>query len=188
MKKSDEQRLRLLVRFFIATLVSIPLVTILVLPPGTLNEYITVNDMSLAAPFVIEFMSFYFLYAFVKNKSKMSEKERKLLIVLVSGIFILFSIPVIIAQIVNPIPGIPQYSIFTLLLYAYVSLILNTRAISESSEVVEKYFMGRYITPGLTSLIVMFIVAISTSVELNAVVLYLVIKNYIFVFSGKTSR
>ena len=170
-------------KLLLATVFSLPLVFLLILPHGTLDTFVTAKDIILAAPFVLEFMSFYALYEFTRNQSHASVHEQKLLIILVVGLFVLLGTPVFIGALAQPVPGVSAFGIVFMLLYALLNLIVNTKAVSGSRKRIRQYFARRYIWPGITALSAMLVLLLITSVELNAVALYFIVKNYVSALS-----
>ncbi len=170
-------------KLLIALLLSVPLVPLLILPTGTLDDAITGRDVLLAAPFVLEFMGFYVLYLFTKNQSSFTAHEQKLLLLLAGGYFAVLGIPVLITAIVQPTAGVSTWGFVLMMAYAFTSLLVNTWKVSQSHENISKYFSRRYIWPAVASLAIVLFLILTTKTELNGIALYFIIKNFIFAFS-----
>lgn len=172
----------------IATLASLPIAFFLVAPKGTLNSFITAKDVIVAAPFVLEFLCFYFLYAFTKNHGKFTKYEQQLLLLLAIGPFVLLGTPVFIPQLLRPTTNVSALWLAVMLAYALASLILNTVQISKSSKHISDYVFRRYLFPAVVSVAIVLIIYSSTSIELHMVAVYFIAKNYIFALSGFSNQ
>lgn len=162
-----------------AFLLSLPLLPSLFVEKETLNQAINSDQVLLAAPVALEFLSFYFLYAFVKDRNSIhSASEKKALWVLVVGIFLIIGIPVLITAAASGLDRKLQIAFVTGFVYAFISLIINSKRIIDSSDKVTGYFRRRYILPGFASIVVTVVLALISPFTVNAVIAYYIFKNF----------
>jgi hypothetical protein len=164
---------------FVATLMCLPLIPLIVLEPGTLSKDLTPKDILLAAPIFLEFMGFYAVYLLSQTQGRFSHHERKLVLLLAVGIFFIMATPVIISEIVKPVAGVSLIGFLLLMAYALYSLVRSVRKLPSEQRLIAKVFSHTYFYPVLFALILMTGFALFDVIELNAVALYFIFKNFL---------
>ena len=168
-------------KLILATVFSIPLLPFLIISEDSLTQPLTSNDFILAAPFVIEFMCFYFIFAFARQRSSVfNASEQKSLIVLALGLFALFALPVIYIAVSRSDIAVSNTGFLLTMVYAAVSLFVSVRKTVQSPKKVERFMHKAYTIPGIVALALFFALLNFAAVIINPVAAYFVIKNFTF--------
>src|SRR5690349_10326047 len=122
------------VKLSMATLASLPLFFILLLPSGTLSGLVPAESIIMAMPFLLELLGFYTIYKFTSSRQNFSKQEQKLLPVLAAGIFVLIGAPMLVLQAIEPTTGVSFVALAITMTYALASLLLNAARISRSGK------------------------------------------------------
>ncbi len=165
--------------FFIATILSVPLIPLLILESESLSAAVSPKDMLLAVPLVIEFFIIYMISTFLNGKREFTKKEREALLVLAIGSFALFVIPVIVLQLFEPVRGVSTVGLLVLLLYAFINIMRSIHQIISGKQHIDRIFTRNYLYPISASVLLMIIGLIFNVFELNAIALYFIFKNFL---------
>ena len=176
-------------KILLALVLSLPLVPFLFLSADSLTQEVTAHDLILAAPFVLEFMGYYVVYGFTHGRyRRFTMQERKLLLVLGAGFFILLAVPVIIGAAVKPDPQLPFIATMLLIWYAFGNMLWNIHQTSETSDRIGSYFARRYLIPGAIAIALTVGLLLTTSVVVNTVAAYYILKNFTSFMPTKNIR
>ncbi len=169
-------------KLLVATALSLLWLPLIFIPVDQLNQPLSTHDLLLAAPLILEFVGFYILHTFTQSRGEAYTKnERKYLLIMVIGFFVLLSVPVVINVLsTNESMGF-KISIVLSLGYALGSIVANTKQISTSSHAIGAYFLKRFVLPVGIAIGTFWVATLipNLALTINVLAVYYIAKNFI---------